>query len=105
MTALWHAYAQQLKVLFRTSDKGIVRCICECTYNVLHGNVKLKKPEKKRLRGHKRILSKLASDKSRGWQVRKRDIVQGGGAFLPLLLASIVGALVSKIFGSNEASS
>lgn len=99
--ALCHADADQRVALLRTADRALVRCICECALNVLNGVVALKPSQKKRLSKHKHVLRKLVSTRGRGafgWQGRKRTLVQSGGAFLPMLLAPIVGTLISKLF-------
>lgn len=108
LNALCHANDEQRKALLRTADKALVRCICECALNVLHGTVDIKHSHKHRLSKHKHVLRKITnngSTKQKGgggnWKSKKRVIVQSGGAFLPLLLAPIVGTLVSKLFGGS----
>lgn len=103
--ALCHADANQRLALLRSADRALVKCICECALNVLNGVVALKPSQKKRLSKHKQVLRKLVSAHGRGvfgWQGKKRALVQSGGSFLPLLLAPIVGTLISKLFGGNS---
>lgn len=123
LNALCHASKEQQKVLLRTADESLVKCICECALNVLHGVVALKKGVKNRLKKYKKVLRQLvpwASVRQSGgggegrgsgaarkrrrfnWRAKKRLIMQKGcGAFLPLLLAPIITSLVSRLFGGN----
>lgn len=103
--ALCHGDGKQRRAILRTADKQLVKCICECTLNVLQGVVKLPDSDKRRLCKHKHVLRKLINRKSTkpgNWQIKKRAIVQSGGSFLPILLAPIVGTLISKLFGGNS---
>ena len=105
LNALCHGDKRQ-SCYAHTADKPLVRCICECVLNVLQGVVKLSDSEKSRLRKHKLTLRKLIRAGDRGtWKSKKCVIVQNGGSFLPLLLAPIVGTLLSKIFGSKHGES
>lgn len=95
--ALCHLNETQRKALLSKADTGLIQCICECALNVLQGNVVLKKGEKKRLKRHAYLLRRL-TEKRKSLNSKKRVIIQNGG-FLPLLLAPILGTLLSKIIG------
>ena len=80
----------------RIIDDGgldLVRCICDCVFNVLNGNIELKYEEKKKLEKHKDCLRKLVNKKISD-KKRKHLIQEGGflGALIPTLV-SIVGKL------------
>ncbi|KAL7289431.1 hypothetical protein TKK_0016627 [Trichogramma kaykai] len=98
LTALVHSDSKQRLALLKNADDSFVRCICECALNVLRGNVPVK--NKNRLRKHKSILRKLvtlkAGEKKR-WAKKKRIILQTGGAFLPALIAPVLGALIARL--------
>lgn len=100
LRALQHLNKEQREAVLRKADSGIVRCICECALNVLCGNVPLKKSQKKKLRRHVPILRRLAAKKG-CWKSKKRFVVQSGG-FLPLLLAPILGTVLSSLIGGRE---
>lgn len=100
LQALQHLNQEQRQALLRKADPGIIRCICECALNVLCGNVPLKGSQRKKLRRHAPILRRLASKKS-SWRSKKRFVVQSGG-FLPLLLAPILGTLLSNLIGGSR---
>lgn len=126
LNALCHASKEQQRALLRTADESLVKCICECAVNVLHGVVQLKKGVKNRLKKYKNVLRQLApqpvtvktrqsgggvgrnsgaAERKRrkfNWRAKKRLMMQKGcGAFLPLLLAPIVSSLISRLFGGN----
>lgn len=71
-----------------------INCLCECIYNVLNGKVPLKDQDKSRLRKYKTILRKLISKGKN--KSRKQIIVQKGGAFLPIILGSVLSGLLSS---------
>lgn len=72
-----------------------INCLCECIYNVLNGKIPLKDQDKSRLRKYKSILRKLIS-KGKKTKSRKQIIVQKGGAFLPIVLGSVLSGLLSS---------
>ena len=104
--ALCHGDKKHRTAIVRTADKPLVKYICECVLNVLQGVVKLSDNTKRKLHRHKYALRKLSGSDRMGnadWRNKKRAIFQSGGSFLPLLLAPILGTLISKIFGSGGA--
>lgn len=115
LNALCHANNEQRKALLRTADKSLVDCICECSLNVLQGIVNVKSNVKNRLKKYKNILRRLAASRRKtvvradgrtsvsDWKAKKRIILQkGSGPFIPLLLAPIIGSLLSRVFGNNN---
>jgi hypothetical protein len=80
--------------LINMADRQLIHCICECTSNVLKGNVDLSPTEKRRLARHRKILRRLVK-KGENWKAKRKIIAQKGGFLLPLL-APIVGALLSS---------
>ena len=85
--------------LIRNSDESLVHCLCECALNTLKGNVPLTTSQKKKLAVHKKSIRELAV-KHPSLKHKKKLLVQRGGAFLPLLLAPIIGALINRILPS-----
>lgn len=83
------------KALLKSCDEEEINCICECIHNVLKGKVPLEEKAKKKLEKYKNLLRKLVRKSTK--QVRKRLIVQEGGSFLPIILGSILSALVGSI--------
>jgi hypothetical protein len=85
--------------LIRNADAKLVHCLCECAHNTLRGNIPISSHQKKKLSTHKVILRKLTNKKASVKQ-KKKLLLQKGGAFLPLLLAPIIGALINKLLPS-----
>lgn len=102
LCALPYLSREQRTVLLRHSDKKLVKILCECALNTLNGNLSVSQGHVNKLKKYKKVVRGLA--KKRGtWSNKKRLIVQhGGGGFIPLLLAPIVGSLLSRIFEKKE---
>lgn len=97
LQALLHATPEQRRAILRHANKDLIRCISECCLNILRGSVPLKKSQKSSLSIYKSVLRKL-TEKNSSLPTKKKMIVQKGGAFLPLLLGPIIGALASHLF-------
>ena len=95
LQALCHLTDKQRKAVLNSADVKLIRCICECAFNLLQGNVPLNTLQKNSLRKHAPVLRKLVA-KNSTWRGRKKIIVQRGG-FLPLLLAPIIGTVLASL--------
>lgn len=82
--------------LLRQVDLKLIRCICECAYNILQGNVPLSNKQKLHLKSHVNLLRKLVREGDT-LEKKKRIVQKGGGAFLPALLVPIVTSVLSTI--------
>ncbi len=88
------------KAIMKHPDKDLVRCLCECTHNILKGNVPLTKAQKTKLARYKQDLRAVASKGTS--QKKKQKILQKGGflpALLAPLLAPVIAPLASKVIG------
>ena len=83
--------AKQRKALLQNISPGLLKCLCECSLNVLKGNVKLTSSQKQLLRRHRKVLRSLA-DRKTTVKRKKQLLVQKGG-FLPALLGPILSTL------------
>lgn len=99
LQALYHLTSEQRIALLQKADLKLVKCICECALNILRGNVPLKQTHKQRLKRYACILRRLAN-KNNSLKKKKRLIIQRGG-FLPLLLAPILGTVLSHLIGKD----
>ena len=88
---------QLRKAILKAADSSIINSICECCYNVLKGNVPLSTRQKASLQRFKKVLRNL-TQRGHTIQRKKRILVQHGGAFLPALLAPIIGGVLSSFF-------
>lgn len=83
------------KALLKVCSDEEINCICECIHNVLHGKVQLEDKEKQKLDKYKNILRKLIS-KGKSTS-RKRIIIQKGGAFLPIILGTVLSGFLNSM--------
>lgn len=83
--------------LLKNTDCSSIKCICECTYNILQGKIPLSRKQRVALRRHKNVLRKLVK-RGENWKKKKRILVQSGGAILPLLLGPLLGGVLSTLF-------
>lgn len=71
LEALCHLNKNQRASFLRTADEKFIRCISECVFNTLNGNVALKQREKNRLCKYKTTLRRIASKKS-SWKNKRK---------------------------------
>ena len=76
------------KAILLNSDSDLIRVIRDCVYNVLKGNVKLKREENEKLDKYKSDLRKFVYE--RGSLARKRKFLIQKGGFLPLLIPAAI---------------
>ncbi len=84
------------KVILSNEDKDLINTICECVHNCLNGNIELNNEIKTKLKRHKYDLRNLVG-RNKSLKIKKKILSQNGGAFLPLLLSTVLGGL-SSIF-------
>lgn len=82
------------KTLIKSADKGLIDAICECSRNIINGNVPLEPSQFNRLRRHRTALRQLAKRSGLNLDKRKKIIQKGG--FLPALIP-LIGTLASSI--------
>ena len=89
------------KQFIRRSDSRLIKCICECTKNVLKGRVPLSRRQLKKLSSWKRCM-RILSTRKPSLKTKKAVLLQKGG-FLGALLAPVLsflgGIVSSKIAG------
>ena len=81
------------KAIIRESDKAIIYAICEICDNLLSGNIPLTAGQKSKLKKYRNLIRELAQ-KGKGLKAKKEKI-QKGGTFLPLLLSTVASVLPS----------
>jgi len=84
---------------YPSAGDDLIKCICDCTLNVLKGNVRVPPKQKSKLKRHKKALRDLAKKKVS--LKRKRQIIQKGG-FLAPLLSAVVPAIASLLTGFSR---
>ena len=96
LRALSNLPKKEREILLRYIDLKLTRCICECAYNVLKGNVPLDDKQKTHLKKHATVLRKLARTGDKITH-KKKIIQKGGGNFLPSLLITILTTVLAEI--------
>jgi hypothetical protein len=100
LKALYNSKPSRRKQLLASADRDLVHSLCDCSKNVLNGNVPLSSGRKKQLKRHRKLLRTLASSAT-PFGTRSRIIKKQKGGFLPLLpalLAPILG-IVGNLIG------
>lgn len=97
LKTLCHLKKNQRTVFLRAADNKLIKCIQECIFNTLKGNVPLCCSDKKRLAKHKTVLRRVAA-KQGNWKIKRKLLVQRGG-FLPYLIGPLLGAILSRFIG------
>lgn len=112
MTARMQRYAHEIstlanakpsvrKVMIKNADNEFIKALCDCSYNILKGNVPLNKSQKIKLSRYKKDLRYLCNN-SVSLKDKKRKVIQKGGFFLPALagpLLKIFGGLIPGAIG------
>lgn len=100
LTALIHATPKERKALLKVCSKSRIHSVCECAYNVLRGNVPLSSKSKAQLSKHKAALRRIVK-RGECWEKKRKYLVQkGGGVFIPLLLGTVLQAVLNKVTGN-----
>ncbi len=82
------------RAVLKAADTDLIHSVCECAYNLLKGNVCVNSKKKSQLQKYKAILRKLVK-KGESLKTKKQYIIQkGGGFFIPLLLSTVLQALL-----------
>lgn len=97
LKTLCYLKKNQRAPFLRAADNNLIKCIQECIYNTLQGNVPLENHEKARLAKHKSILRRVAVKRG-NWKTKRNLLIQRGG-FLPYLIAPLLGVILSRIIG------
>lgn len=85
------------KHLLKGANKDQVDSLCEATLNIVKKNIPVDSNTKAVLCKHKHIIQDLTI-KKKPLHKRKRLLVQKGGAFLPIILGTILPLIAEAIF-------
>lgn len=94
------ADGKQRKKLLENANKDQIDSLCECALNVVKRNIPIDEATKSSLCKHKQAICKVALTKQ-PLTKRKKILVQKGGAFLPLILQTVLPLLASALFSKN----
>lgn len=95
MRVIYKSSPKLRKAIIKELPNDAVRCFGECSHNVIKGNVKLGRSQKRQLSRYKNQLRRLAS-KATSIPEKRRVLTQNGGLPLALLapIISIAGSLL-----------
>jgi hypothetical protein len=101
LKALYKSKPSRRRELLANADSDLVHSLCDCSKNVLNGNIPLSSNRKKQLKRHRKLLRTLANP-SVPFGTRSRIIKKQRGGFLPLLpalLGPIIGVVGNLLGG------
>lgn len=94
LLALTKSKAKLRKAILTNSGADLIKTICEIAYNIIKGNYPIDSKVHKKLRKYKKSLRCLSCPK-KPLHIKKKLIIQQGG-FIPSLIATIIGGLLSQ---------
>lgn len=85
------------KSILKSCGGDSLQVIFEIILNILNGNIKIAPDCKNKLKKYKRVFKKLKRSKHNLPQVRKLLVQEGRGAFIPLIVSSILSSVIGKL--------
>ena len=78
------------RAVMKEASPDLIKALCECTLNILKGNIKLTTTQKKKLARYKNILRILAVKRT---SLKKRKTILQSGGLIGALLSPVLGVL------------
>lgn len=94
LATLSKAHPSVCNLILKNADKDLLKCLSECAYNILKGNVDLSPSEKTKLTKYKQKLRQVADKKTS--LKKKHRLIQVGG-FIPALLAPLLTSIIAPL--------
>lgn len=85
-----------VKAILKEAKPDLINTLCECSLNILKGNVRLTAAQKKQLSRHKQSLRCLSK---KGVSLKKRKQILQKGGFIGALLKPVLGVLGGLLGG------
>ena len=85
-----------VKAVIRGASPDLINALCECSLNILKGNVRLTPTQKKRLLRYKHSLRALTK---KGTSAKRKKQILHKGGFLGALIKPILGVLGGLLGG------
>ncbi|MCP4491453.1 MAG: hypothetical protein GY820_29685 [Gammaproteobacteria bacterium] len=83
------------KAIIKEASGDVIRCLCDCSHNILNGNIKVTPKQKKQLIRFKNQLRAL-TDKKKTLDEKRQVLIQRG-AGLPLAILAPIIAIASAL--------
>lgn len=96
---LQKAPASVQRSIIKKASPELVRCICDCAFNILKGNVQISPCHKRKLSKHKTKLRQLTN---RRVSIKKKQKSIQTGGFLSVLLSALAPVLGGIIGGLTK---
>jgi hypothetical protein len=87
----------QRKAIIRTASPDQINSICECILNVYNRNIPLKRSAYTHLKPYHSEISQLSLKRRSALKTKRKLLNQRGGAFVPILLASVLPYVIDKL--------
>ena len=92
--------AKQRKSLIKNASPQEINSLCECVFNAYKRNVNIPSQVTSKLHPFRKTILKLAKNPRGSTSLKKRVILQqGNGAFVPILLSTLLPIITSLIRG------
>lgn len=91
---VYSAPAKQRKEILKIAAKDQILAICECCYNLHKKNVDITPSELEQIRKFRRVFYDMCDPYIPVEEKREELIQEGGFAFIPAILAPIIGSLI-----------
>jgi len=87
------------KQIIKSATPEQIRCLCECTLNVLNCCAPVNRLKKQKLSSHKKLVRKVALEKLPIQSKQNLFLQKGGGIILPLIVSAVLSLLQKKLVG------
>jgi len=81
------------KAIISAADKEVIYALCEIVENLLLGNIPLSESQKNQLKRYRKVLYQIAQRGRGGVSAKRKELLQKGGSFIPLLLSLVSSVL------------
>ena len=92
LNALCHCKATEQKQIFKSAQPDLVKAICDCVTNVIHGRIPISHHQKRKIQHKKKVLRDLANP-NKTTTAKKKLLVQHGSGIFSALLKPLIGTL------------
>ena len=101
LSLLSETHPFQQRALLETAEPHQVGAICECIYNIVHGNIPIPEGIKEELVPRKEMLWDLAGTKV-PYKIKKEILLQSEGSILGVLILPAISAILGFINNSKK---
>lgn len=89
------------KAILNCADDELIKTLTEIIFNTIAGNTKLKNKDLKVLKKYKKEL-RFISRPNASIKSKRKVLVQKGGGFLPIIIASLLSGFIGKLLDNVQ---